>query len=87
MPTVILQHTVADYSTWKTGFDSDEERRTSMGAQTLAVGHKAGEPTNVYAVLNVVDLEEMGKAMGNPEFQKVLADFGVQSTDVTVLEN
>lgn len=87
MPTIILQHTVKDYPSWKAGFDSDEARRNSMGAETLAVGYKAGEPSSVYAVMKVADISEIGKAMSDPEFQKVLADFGVLSTDVTILEN
>ncbi len=87
MPTIIIAHTVKDYPSWKVGFDSDEARRNSMGAETVAVGHKAGEPTNVYAILNVADMAVMGQAMDDPEFQASLAAAGVLSTDVVVLEN
>lgn len=55
MATLILNHKVKDYATWKAGFDSDEERRQGAGIILLSVGQKVGEENNVYAVFNVAD--------------------------------
>ena len=38
MATVIVNHRVSDYSTWKKGFDSDKETRDAGGLTEIAVG-------------------------------------------------
>ena len=86
MATVIINHKVTDYNKWKAGFDADVERRTSMGAKDVAAGHKAGDPSNVWVVIDAAVVNNLGAALSNPEFQKMLAEMGVLSTDVTVLQ-
>lgn len=86
MATVIINHQVKEYNTWKAGFDGDAQAQQGMGAKLLAVGHKAGDPSNVWIVFDVADVNAIAGALGNPEFQKRLEGFGVMSTDVTVLQ-
>jgi hypothetical protein len=86
MATVIINHKVTDYEKWKAGFDADLERRETMGATQLAAGHKAGDPSNVWVVMDVADVSSLGAELSKPEFQKILEEIGVLRTDVTVLQ-
>jgi hypothetical protein len=86
MPTVILNHKVTDYNKWKAGFDADIARRESMGATTLAVGQKMGDPGNVYVVIEANDISNMSQQMADPAFQALLKEMGVLSTEVVVVE-
>jgi hypothetical protein len=86
MATVIVNHRVTNYTTWKAGFDSDEARRDSVGAKLLAVGEKADDPGNVYLVFDVADLENMVKMMNDPELKSRMTEFGViTAPEVVVL--
>jgi hypothetical protein len=86
MATVILNHRVKDYNTWKPLFDSDKARRDSAGVKELAVGEKAGDPGNVYIVFDIADPSIMEKMMSDPELQAKMQEGGVISKpEVTVL--
>ncbi len=85
MKTIIINHKVKEYGTWKAGFEADAARRDGMGIELVAVGEKAGDPGNVYVVFKNVDMAVMGQVMSDPEFQNRLESFGVLSTDLTVL--
>lgn len=85
MPTVIVNHKVSDYNKWKAAFDNDIARRESMGATTLAVGQKMGEPGNVYIVIDAKDIDTMSQQLASPEFQAMTKEMGVLSTEVVVV--
>jgi hypothetical protein len=85
MATIIVNHRVKDYDTWKVGFDSDEERRASAGIKLMSVGQKAGDAGNVYMVFDVVDPSILPAFMGNPEMQAKMQELGVISAPEAIV--
>ncbi len=86
MTTIIVNHRVKDYATWKPGFDGDEANRKATGATLVAVGEKAGDPGNVFMIFNVEDMAKLQEFMANPELQQKMQELGViGAPDVTVL--
>ena len=87
MSTLIVNHRVKDYATWKTGFDSDEQRRQGAGIKLISVGQKAGDPGNVYIIFDVADISVLDGFMGDPELQAKMKELGVISApEAIVLE-
>jgi hypothetical protein len=87
MATVILNHRVKDYATWRPLFDSDQARRDAAGIQLLGVGQKAGDPGNVYMVWELADTSIIEKMMADPELQKRMQEGGVISApEMIILE-
>ncbi|MCD6062876.1 MAG: hypothetical protein K0R82_787 [Flavipsychrobacter sp.] len=85
MATLIVNHRVADYATWKTGFDSDEQRRAGAGINLISVGQKAGDPGNVYIIFNVVDPSILPQFMADPELQQKMQELGVISAPEAIV--
>ncbi len=85
MATLVVNHKVKDYATWKTGFDSDEERRLSAGMKVISVGQKLGEAGNVYIVFDVADPSILPGFMADPELQAKMAELGVISAPEAVV--
>lgn len=79
MATLIVNHRVKDYATWKVGFDSDEQRRIDAGINLISVGQKAGDPGNVYIVFNVEDPSIVPQFMADPVLQQKMQELGVIS--------
>jgi len=77
MVTLIINHRVQDYTTWKVGFDSDEERRAGAGINLISVGQKLGDPGNVYIIFNVADPSVLPQFMADPERQAKMQSLGV----------
>ncbi len=87
MATLILNHRVKDYATWKKLFDLDADRRMEAGITLIAVGQKMGDPGNVYIIFNVEDLGKMQQLMGSAELKKTMEEAGVTSApEATVIE-
>lgn len=85
MATLIVNHRVKDYATWKVGFDSDEERRAGAGIRLITVGQKAGDAGNVYIVFDVADTSILPEFMGNPEMQQKMQALGVISAPEAIM--
>ncbi|MEI8279247.1 MAG: hypothetical protein WCG87_05745 [Bacteroidota bacterium] len=79
MATVILNHRVKDYATWRPLFDSDRARRDGAGIKEIAVGEKVGDPGNVYMIWEMADPSVITKMMADPELQKTMEAGGVIS--------
>ena len=50
MATIIMNHRVKDFATWKPIFDSDKALRDGAGLTQLAIGQKSADPGMVYVV-------------------------------------
>lgn len=87
MATVIVNHRVNNFATWKIGFDSDNVMREGAGITTLAVGEKDGDQGMVYMVFDVKDLAVLGTFMNNPELQQRMKDLGVISAPEHMIIN
>ncbi|WP_276131655.1 hypothetical protein [Polluticoccus soli] len=85
MATVIVNHKVKDYATWKQVFDADEERRQAAGLKLMAVGQKSGEPNNVYIVFSMTDPSTLPSFMGSAELQEIMKKGGVMGMPEAVV--
>jgi hypothetical protein len=87
MATIILNHRVKDYDSWKPLYDSDKARRDGAGLREIAVGQKAGDPGNVYLIWEAADTSIISKMMSDPDLQKKMQEGGVISEpQVTIIE-
>lgn len=87
MATVIINHRVNDYTTWKQKFEEDAPRRDAAGARLLAMGQKHDDPGAAYVVFDVTDVDLVGKMMADPELQKRMQDAGVMGAPEVVILN
>lgn len=87
MATVIANHRVSNYSTWKVGFDGDQGNRDAAGITTLAVGERADDPGMVYIIFDVKDPSVMQSFMNNPELQQKMKELGVISAPEHIILN
>ena len=86
MATVILNHKVKDYATWRPLFESDKARREVAGLKEIVVGEKEGEPGNVFAIFDVPDASIINKMMSDPELQARMQEGGViGKPEITVI--
>jgi hypothetical protein len=86
MATVILNHRVSNYTSWRAIYDADQPRRDAMGLTQLAVGEKHDDPGMVYMVWTIADASQLNQMMSDPELQKTMQEAGVISApEVTIL--
>ena len=85
MATIILNHRVKDYTSWKAGYDGDKARRDGAGLKEIAVGQKAGDPGMVYMVWQVADISVINKMMADPDLQRTMQEAGVISAPEAVV--
>jgi hypothetical protein len=87
MATIILNHRVKDYASWKARYDGDKARRDRAGLKEIAVGEKAGDPGMVYLVWQIADTSVINKMMTDPDLQKTMQEAGVISApEVVIIE-
>lgn len=79
MATVILNHKVKDFASWKVGYDADSPRRQGGGLKEIAVGEKQGEPGMAYMIWDVQDTSVISKMMADPGLQEAMEKGGVIS--------
>jgi len=87
MATVILNHRVKDYKSWKANYDSDKPRRDAMGGTELAVGEKHDDPGMAYMIWQMPDTSALQQMMADPELQKIMAEGGVISVPEMIILN
>ncbi len=86
MATLIVNHRVNNYATWKPLYDSDAPMRAGAGMKELAVGEKAGDPDNVFMIWSVDDISVVEGMLSSPELQARMQEAGVISKpEVTIL--
>ncbi len=85
MATLIVNHRVKDYATWKPLYDQDSARRAGAGMREIAVGEKAGDPGNVYLVWHVEDPAGIQAMMQDPELKARMAEGGVISEPEVIM--
>jgi quinol monooxygenase YgiN len=76
---LIVQHTVRDYSVWKSVFDEHENVRAKHGCRGHAVYRDADEPNNVTIVLDYESRERAAEFMRDPSLREAMEKGGVTS--------
>ena len=85
MATVILNHRVKDYNSWKAGYDGDKQRRDAAGLTEIAVGKKSDDPGMAYMIWQMEDTSLIQKMLGDADLQKTMQEAGVISTPEMVI--
>ena len=65
------------YEKWKQLFLSVDAQREKYGIKVLAYGHPKDNVNKIYQVLEMDSMENMQKAMQDPEIAKARTDAGV----------
>lgn len=87
MVTVIIQHDVQDFATWKVGFDAHQPARAAAGVLSHTVGQLAGSPNTVVLVSEWASMEKFQAFIQSPDLQEAMAKGGVVSAPtVQVIE-
>ena len=77
MASLLIQHQVQDYATWKKVFDSVHDLRISSGELSAQIFHDASDP-NKLTVLNKWDsVENAQKFAHSPDLMAAMQKAGV----------
>ncbi len=79
MPTIFLQHRVADYDAWRPVFDEDVERRSAAGLSEIGVFRKAGDENLVLLVWSAENVEGFQSMLTSEELKAKMQEAGVTS--------
>jgi hypothetical protein len=86
MNTIIVQHDVQDFATWKSVFESDQSGRAAASITSHTVGQLAGSPNTAVIVMQVEDLGKLQAMLQSPDLQATMQAAGVISAPtVTVV--
>lgn len=77
MVTVIVQHTCADYDTWRPVFDDHAPTRTQHGCQSARVYRAADDPNAVAVVTEWPSAEAAKGFMADPSLAEAMQRGGV----------
>jgi quinol monooxygenase YgiN len=77
MVRLFIRHDVADYDTWRVGYDAFDETRRGMGVTGDAVYQAVGNPNDV-TVTHDFESEDAAKAvLSSPELKGAMENAGV----------
>ncbi|MDX1470643.1 MAG: hypothetical protein R3213_04035 [Flavobacteriaceae bacterium] len=75
---LIIDHNVANYDTWKQGFDDHSEARANAGLKEVAVMQNKDNKNDVKVVLGVTDMDMAKAFTTNPDLKNAMTSAGVQ---------
>jgi len=86
MATVILNHKVIDYNTWRPYFDADVQRRNSAGLKEIKIGRNSQDPNHIFMIFEASDPLKAASMMNNDaELKEVMKKAGVISPPEVVI--
>lgn len=74
-----ISHEVADYDSWKTGFDAHVSVRQASGLKDVFVKRDMANANAVTGFFEVTDLEKAKAFLANPELKAAMKEAGVTS--------
>ena len=77
MINVSVHHTVADFDTWKRGYDA-HEGRVANGAISAVVNRVVGSENEVLITISFADLASAQGFLDDPSLKTAMAGAGVQ---------
>jgi len=77
MPSIIVKHTVQDYTKWKKAFDQHADTRKTYGSKGGKVFRTNGNPNEVTVVLHWDDMQKAKQFTESPELKAAMQDAGV----------
>jgi len=82
MPTLLVDHEVADYAAWRSVYDSVDDARTSAGVLSHRVLRDTANPNHVVVEHVFADAASAGAFLGNTELREILGRAGVVPASV-----
>ena len=82
MPTIFLQHRVADYEAWKPVYDEDADRRSAAGLSEIGVYRKTGDENLVLLVWGAENVEGFQAMFTSEDLKGKMQEAGVISEPV-----
>ncbi len=79
MPTIFLQHRVADYDSWRPVYDEDADRRSAAGLSEIGVFRKTGDENLVLLVWGAENVEGFQAMFTSEELKGKMQEAGVIS--------
>ncbi len=79
MPTIFLQHRVADYDAWRPVYDEDADRRSAAGLSEIGVFRKTGDENLVLLVWGAENVEGFQAMLSSDELKDKMQEAGVIS--------
>lgn len=87
MTTVIVHHTVADFDTWKAGYDGHESTRRSHGCLTADVLRGAEDGNTITVVTTWPTADAARGFASDPTLKDVMSKAGViGAPDIKILD-
>lgn len=77
MATVILNHRVKNYSTWKGLYEKDAERRNNLGLTEKTVGVKSDDSEHVYVIWKTDNFSVIENMLSDPDLKNKMQEAGV----------
>lgn len=79
MATVVFNHKVRDFNTFKSVYDADKARRDNEGMKELALGRRADDPETVYIIWEMADPSRIEAMVNSPELRQKMQEATVIS--------
>ena len=87
MSTVFVRHQVADYDTWKSGFDDHGGVRREYGLTDAGLYRGADDPNNVTIVLTTDDVPRAQEFLSSDDLRETMGRLGViAAPDIWIAE-
>jgi len=77
MTYLLCRNRVADFSRWKAVFDSHAPAHRKAGLRLVNIWRKIEEPTNIFFIFEVADIDKAREFISNPEAARAGAASGV----------
>ena len=74
---LIIQVPVADFDTWKAGFDSNEDQRLAAGILGHHINRAEDDPNSVSVYLAVADIEKAKAFVASDDLKEKMQELGV----------
>jgi quinol monooxygenase YgiN len=76
---ILIHYPVADFDTWKAGFDANEDMRREAGILAHHINRAENDPNDVTLFVAVSDVDKAKALLESDELRQVMQDLGVQS--------
>lgn len=77
MTVLAVRHTVADYATWKTGYDNHGASRKEHGAIRDEVLQSVEDPNNLLVLIEFGSTDDAKAFANDPALKKAMSTAGV----------
>ena len=86
MTHMIVRNRVADFDTWKSIFDAQDEAGRAAGLRLVSLWRDVEDPNNVFFILEVASIERAKAFVNDPESAKVGEASGVIDGEYHLVE-